>query len=173
MTTLQLPSKTVRAGAVLARSMTQVNTKTLARSRWPVIDASVRSLPGNSDRGLEVYHVCDHGPGEPPIAGENLARGDKTLAQNNKTAVGSSRMWSRIWGACFPGWRSKDIARSNMSDQPVSDAQYFRDPAEKAGAKADHTLDDATKQIWLRIAETYERVAERAQQRLPDAEKPH
>jgi hypothetical protein len=60
-----------------------------------------------------------------------------------------------------------------MPDQPVSDAQYFRDLAEKARAKADHTLDDVTKLLWLRIAETYERVADRIEQRLPDAEKPH
>jgi hypothetical protein len=61
----------------------------------------------------------------------------------------------------------------NMPDQPASDAQYFRDLAEKARAKAHHTLDDVTKQLWLRIAETYERVAERVEQRLLDAEKPN
>jgi hypothetical protein len=60
-----------------------------------------------------------------------------------------------------------------MPDQPVSDSQYFRELAWRARAKADQPLDDATKQLWLRIAETYERVADRVEQRLPDAEKPN
>ena len=63
------------------------------------------------------------------------------------------------------------FARSNMPDQPVSDAEYWRDLARKARAKADQTLDDGAKQLLLRIAETYERVADRVEQRLPDNEK--
>jgi hypothetical protein len=59
----------------------------------------------------------------------------------------------------------------NLPDQPVSDSQYFRDLAGKARAKADQTLDDVAKQLLLRIAEAYERVADRVEQRLPDAEK--
>jgi hypothetical protein len=59
-----------------------------------------------------------------------------------------------------------------MPDQPVSDSQYFRDLAGKARAKADQTLDDdVVRQLLLRIAEAYERVADRVEQRLPDAEK--
>jgi hypothetical protein len=58
-----------------------------------------------------------------------------------------------------------------MPDQPVSDSQYFRDLAGKARAKADQALDDVVRQLLLRIAEAYERVADRVEQRLPDAEK--
>jgi uncharacterized protein with HEPN domain len=58
-----------------------------------------------------------------------------------------------------------------MPDQPVSDLQYWRDLAGKVRAKADQATNDATKQVLLRIAETYERVAESVEQRLPDAEK--
>jgi hypothetical protein len=58
-----------------------------------------------------------------------------------------------------------------MPDQPVSDSQYFRGLAGKTRAEADQTTDDATKQLLLRIAETYERVADRVEQRVHDAEK--
>jgi hypothetical protein len=58
-----------------------------------------------------------------------------------------------------------------MPDQPVSDSQYFRELARKARAKADQAIDDRSKHLLLRIAETYERVADRVEQRLPDAEK--
>ena len=59
-----------------------------------------------------------------------------------------------------------------MPDQPVSDSQYFRGLAGKARAKADQTIDDAAKRLLLRIAETYERVADRVEQHLRDSEKP-
>jgi hypothetical protein len=58
-----------------------------------------------------------------------------------------------------------------MPDQPVSDSQYFRDLAGKTRAKADQRSGAAAKQLLLRIAETYERVAERVEQRWLDAEK--
>jgi hypothetical protein len=58
-----------------------------------------------------------------------------------------------------------------MPDQPVSDSEYFRGLAGKARAKADQTTDDVTKQLLLRIAETYERVADRVKQRSLDADK--
>jgi hypothetical protein len=58
-----------------------------------------------------------------------------------------------------------------MPDQPVSDSQYFRELARKARAKADRAIDDRTKQLLLRIAEAYERVADRVEQHSPDAEK--
>jgi hypothetical protein len=97
-----------------------------------------------------------------------LARGDNALAQNNKTSVAS-----RAYEAGFPACPAQivTLARSNMPNQPVSDARYFRDLAEKTRAKADHMLNDAAKQLLLRIADTYERVADRVEQQLPDAEK--
>jgi hypothetical protein len=58
-----------------------------------------------------------------------------------------------------------------MPDEPISDSQYFRELAWKARIKADQALDDKTKQLFLRIAETYERVADRVEQRLPDGKK--
>jgi hypothetical protein len=60
-----------------------------------------------------------------------------------------------------------------MPDEPVSDSQYFRDLAVKARATADQALDDRIKQLWLRIAVTYEHVADRVERRLRDAEKPN
>jgi hypothetical protein len=59
----------------------------------------------------------------------------------------------------------------NISDEPVSDSQYFRDLAGKARAKADQARDDGSKQLLLRVAETYERLADRVEQRPPDTEK--
>jgi hypothetical protein len=58
-----------------------------------------------------------------------------------------------------------------MPDQPVSDSEYFRDLAVRTRAKADQTMDALAKRLLLRIAETYERVADRLEQRLPDGEK--
>jgi hypothetical protein len=58
-----------------------------------------------------------------------------------------------------------------MPKEPVSDSQYFRGLAGKARAKADQTIDDRTRRLLLRIAETYERVADRVEQLSPDAEK--
>jgi len=58
-----------------------------------------------------------------------------------------------------------------MPDQTVSDSQYFRGLAGKARAKADQTIDDVAKRLLLRIAETYERVADRVERRPPEAEK--
>ena len=58
-----------------------------------------------------------------------------------------------------------------MPDHPVSDPQYWRDLAGKARAKADQTIDDRTKRLLLRIAASHERVAERVEQRVYDAEK--
>jgi hypothetical protein len=61
-----------------------------------------------------------------------------------------------------------------MPDQPInmpsepSDSQYFRGLARKTRAKADQALHYGTKQLLLRIAETYERVADRVEQHLPD-----
>jgi hypothetical protein len=57
-----------------------------------------------------------------------------------------------------------------MPSEP-SDSQYFRDLARKTRAKADQASPYGTKQLLLRIAETYERVADRIEQGLPDAEK--
>jgi hypothetical protein len=56
-------------------------------------------------------------------------------------------------------------------NEPVSDSQYFRDLAGNARAQADQTLDDVIRQVLLRIAESYERVADRVEQRASDAEK--
>jgi predicted Rossmann-fold nucleotide-binding protein len=58
-----------------------------------------------------------------------------------------------------------------MPDQPVSDPQFWRDLAGIARAKADQTIDDVTRHLLLRIAETHERVADRVKQLLPDNEK--
>jgi hypothetical protein len=58
-----------------------------------------------------------------------------------------------------------------MPNQPVFDPQFWRNLAGKARATADQTLDDRTKRLLLRIAETHERVAERVERRLRDAEK--
>jgi hypothetical protein len=57
----------------------------------------------------------------------------------------------------------------NIPDDPVSDSQYFRDLAGKARAKADQAFDDEVRQVLLRTAEAYERVADRVKQRSPDA----
>ena len=58
-----------------------------------------------------------------------------------------------------------------MSDYPVSDPQFWRNLAEKALAKAYQTIDDPTKRLLLRIAESYECVAQLIEQRSRDAEK--
>jgi hypothetical protein len=58
-----------------------------------------------------------------------------------------------------------------MPNQPVSDPQYWRDLAGNARAKADQTIDDRTKRLLLRIAESHERVAERVELRLLGAKK--
>jgi hypothetical protein len=57
-----------------------------------------------------------------------------------------------------------------MPSEP-SDSQYFRGLARKTRAKADQALHYGTKQLLLRIAETYERVADRVEQCASDAEK--
>jgi hypothetical protein len=90
-----------------------------------------------------------------------VARGDNALAQNNKTPVGRLAHISPVSGLC--PFQLVTFARSNMPDQPVS-------LAGKARAKADQTTDDVTKQLLLRIAETYERVADRVGQRSFDAD---
>jgi hypothetical protein len=59
----------------------------------------------------------------------------------------------------------------NVPKQPVSDSQYFRDLAGKARAQADQAFDDVVRQVLLQIAEGYERVADRVEQRASDAEK--
>jgi hypothetical protein len=64
-----------------------------------------------------------------------------------------------------------NVARSNMPREPVSDPQYWRDQAGKARAKADQATNNVTKHFLLRIAESHERVAERVERRLHDAEK--
>jgi hypothetical protein len=56
-----------------------------------------------------------------------------------------------------------------MHDQP--DPQFFRNLAGKARAEAGQTIDESTKRLLLRIAESYERVAELVEQRSRDAEK--
>jgi hypothetical protein len=102
-----------------------------------------------------------------------LARGDKALAQNNKTPY-------RKLGHMKPGFRGSpglgpvlktNVARNSMPDQPISDSQYFRGLAGKARARARHATDDVTKHFLHRIAETYERVADRVEQRSPNNEK--
>jgi hypothetical protein len=102
-----------------------------------------------------------------------MASGDNALAQNNKTPCWKlAHMKPGLPG--FPlGWArcsNNSGARNSMPNQPVSDSQYFRGLAGKARAKADQTTDDVIKQLLLRISETYERVADRVEQRLPDAE---
>jgi hypothetical protein len=76
-----------------------------------------------------------------------------------------------ILGACLPGWRSKDIVQHNMPEQPVSDPQFWLNLAGKARAKADQTIDDRTKRLLLRIADSHERVAQLVGQRSREAEK--
>ena len=76
-----------------------------------------------------------------------------------------------VLGAFLSGWHSKDVAQHNMPGQPVSDPQFWRNLAGKARATADQTLNDRTKRLLLRIAETHERVSERVYRRLRDAEK--
>jgi hypothetical protein len=68
------------------------------------------------------------------------------------------------------GAQVKNVAR-DMPNQPVSDPQFWLNPAGKARASADQTIDDRTKRLLLRIAETHERVADRVEQRSRDAEK--
>jgi hypothetical protein len=58
-----------------------------------------------------------------------------------------------------------------LPDQPASDPQFWRNLAGKARAKADQTIDDRTKRLLLRIAESHERVAEVVEQRSRDAGK--
>jgi hypothetical protein len=70
------------------------------------------------------------------------------------------------------GWpQIKKVARHNMPNQPVSDPQFWRNLAAKARAKADQTIDDRTKRLLLRIAESHESVAKLVEQRARDAEK--
>jgi hypothetical protein len=98
-----------------------------------------------------------------------LARGDNIVAQNDKTPVELAHRSSPVFSR-----RSNMPDQSiNVPDEPVSDSQYFRDLAGKTRAKADQALHYGTKQLLLRIAETYERVADRVDQRVPDAEKPN
>jgi hypothetical protein len=70
-----------------------------------------------------------------------------------------------------PGARIINVSQNNMPNQPVSDPQYWRDLAGNARAKADQTIDDRTKRLLLRIAESHERVAERVELRLLGAKK--
>lgn len=103
-----------------------------------------------------------------------LARGDNVLTQNSKTPVGGWSIRSPGFRVCpgpVPGAQIMDVARNNMPREPVSDPQYWRDQAAKARAKADQATDDVTRHFLLRIAELHERVAERVEQRLRDAEK--
>ena len=126
--------------------------------------------PRRRRRSGRSFHSAPRQPPEAPRGSKRRCwqRGDNTLAQNNKTPVVSCAYEVRFPG--LPG-QMVTFVRSNMPDQPVSDPQYFRNLARKSRVKADHTSDDVTKQLLLRIAETYERVADRVEQRLPDAEK--
>jgi len=63
-----------------------------------------------------------------------------------------------------PGFRAaglklKKSRRITCPNQPVSDPQFWRNLAAKARAKANQTIDDRTKRLLLRIAESHERVA--------------
>ncbi len=58
-----------------------------------------------------------------------------------------------------------------MPIEPVSDPQFWRGLAAKARARADQAIDERTKRLLFRIAESHERVAELVEQRSRDAEK--
>ena len=58
-----------------------------------------------------------------------------------------------------------------MPKEPVSDPQFWRGLAAKARAREDQAIDDRTKRLLLRIAESHERVAEAVEQRTRDGEK--
>jgi hypothetical protein len=75
-----------------------------------------------------------------------------------------------------PGFRAgglklKKSRGINMPNQPVSNPQFWRNLAAKARARADQTINDRTKRLLLRIAESHERVAKLVEQRARDAEK--
>jgi hypothetical protein len=75
-----------------------------------------------------------------------------------------------------PGFRAAGAqitkaARHNMPNQPVSDPHFWLNLAAKARAKADQTIEDCTKRLLLRIADSHERVAELVERRLRDVEK--
>jgi hypothetical protein len=90
-----------------------------------------------------------------------LARGDHTLAQNNKKSCWKlAHVKAGFGGPVYPAG-----AQINMPDQPPSDPQFWRNQAGQARAKADQTINDQTRRLLLRIAESYERVAELVERR--------
>ena len=58
-----------------------------------------------------------------------------------------------------------------MPSEPVDDSQYWRDRAKMARAKADQMKNDRSKRMQLAMADVYERVAKRIEQRLRKAKK--
>jgi hypothetical protein len=105
-------------------------------------------------------------------AGASLGRGVPPEPRESATEVGTRRQYfggkqqdafklarisSLVLGA---GAQIKNAAQDNMPSQPVSDPQVWRNPAAKVRAKADQTIDDRTKRLLLRIAESHEGVAE-------------
>jgi DNA-binding ferritin-like protein len=53
-----------------------------------------------------------------------------------------------------------------MAKVPINDPEHWRERAKEARAVADAMTDEKTKQMMLRIANSYEKLAERAEQRL-------
>jgi hypothetical protein len=60
------------------------------------------------------------------------------------------------------------MAGPELPDKP--DPQYWRDRAKKVRADADRATDPRAKRMLLGVAESYDRLAERIEQRLRDAE---
>jgi hypothetical protein len=58
-----------------------------------------------------------------------------------------------------------------MAKIPINDPKHWRERAEEARAVADAMTDEKTKKMMLRIADDYETLARRAEQRLPDTGK--
>jgi hypothetical protein len=51
-----------------------------------------------------------------------------------------------------------------MSQEPVNDPQYWRDRAEQARSRAEHTKDSRSKRALQGIADFYDRLAEKLEQ---------
>ena len=58
-----------------------------------------------------------------------------------------------------------------MAKIPINDPKHWRERAEEARAVADAMTDEKTKKMMLRIADDYETLARRAEQRLQDTGK--
>jgi hypothetical protein len=113
-----------------------------------------------------------------------MMRSSRTEVGTERQYIGAKQQEARwkfahvkpgLWRPVYPAGAQINMPDKpiNVPGQPVSDSQYFRDLAARTRAKADQALDDVAKQLLLRIAETYERVADRVEQRSPDGEKPN